>query len=244
MGAVLYAIPASHPCAAIGKALELKGVRYRRVDLIPGPHRIVTHVRFGTTRVPVVVFDDGTPVAGSRAIVRELERRAPAPRLLPSEHDAYVAVARAEEWGDQVLQALVRRIVWAALRRAPSAADSYTVGADLPVPRPLARAAAPLVARMSQRLNDASDVNVRADLAHLDMHLDRIDGWIAAGALGGAEPNAADLQIGAALALLMTIRDVRPLVAERSAATLAGRWFPGFPGTTPSGTLPHAWLPR
>src|SRR5215208_8424362 len=114
MHAVLYAFPASHPSAAVGRALELKGIAHRRVELIPGPHRILVRARFGATRVPVVVFDDGARVAGSRTIVRELERRVPEPRLLPAEREAYVAVARAEEWGDQVLQAVVRRIVWAA----------------------------------------------------------------------------------------------------------------------------------
>jgi glutathione S-transferase len=243
MTVVLYAIPASHPCAAIARALELKGLPYRRVELIPGLHRIAQKVRFGKLSVPAVEFDDGERIIGSRAIVRALEHRAPEPRLLPTERSDYVAVARAEEWGDQVLQAVVRRILWAALRRDTSAVMSYAAGAKLPLPAPIARASAPLVALMSQRLNDAGDANVRADLAHLGFHLDRIDDWIGEGALGGERVNAADLQIGAALALLMTVHDVAPLVERRPAALLATRWFADYPGAIPAGTLPRAWLP-
>ena len=54
-------------------------------------------------------------------------------------------------WGDEVLQPLVRRIVWAALRRAPGAMMSYSAGARLPVPAPVARLSAPLVARAASR---------------------------------------------------------------------------------------------
>ena len=35
-----------------------------------------------------------------------------------------------------------------------------------------------------------------ADLAALPRQLERIDGWIGEGLLGGEQPNAADLQIG------------------------------------------------
>jgi glutathione S-transferase len=132
MTAVLYAFPASHPCATAERALQLKRVPYRRVDLIPIAHRLVQRVRFGAGYVPGVMFDDGARVAGSRAIVRALEQRVAAPALLPAGAEARARVERAEEWGEQVLQALVRRILWAALRRAPGAMESYTEGADLP----------------------------------------------------------------------------------------------------------------
>jgi len=243
MTAVLYAIPASHPCATVERALQLKGVPYRRVELIPGIHVPLQHARLGARSVPGVTFDDGARVVGSRAIVRALEERVAEPPLLPAERDSRARVERAEEWGDQVLQPLVRRVVWAALRRKPGAIDGYTDGARLPVPRPLARASAPLVALTSQRRNGADDATVRADLLSLPMHLDRIDGWIADGTLGGEAANAADLQVGASLRLLLTIEDVRPLLDERPAAELARRWFPRYPGAVPAGTLPRGWVP-
>jgi glutathione S-transferase len=243
MTAVLYAIPASHPCAAAERALQLKRIPYRRVELIPVAHRLPQRIRFGAATVPGVEFSDGARSIGSRAIVRELERRVAQPSLLPADGDLRARVERAEEWGDQVLQALVRRILWAALRRAPGAVQTYTEGAKLPVPAPVARLSAPIVARMARRVNGAGDPMVRADLLSLPAHLDRVDGWIADGTLGGAEANAADLQIGASLRLLLTVEDVRPLVDRRPAAEPARRWFPSYPGMTPAGTLPLEWVP-
>jgi glutathione S-transferase len=243
MTAVLYAIPASHPCATVERALQLKRVPYRRVELIPVAHRVPQRARFGAGSVPGVAFPDGARVIGSRPILRALEERAPEPALLPAGEDARAGVERAEEWGDQVLQPLARRVIWAALRRAPGAIDGYTEGAKLPVPRSVARVSAPLVARMAARVNGAGDPTVRADLIGLrTMHLGRIDGWIGDGTLGGEAPNVADLQIGASVRLLLTIEDLSPLLEGRPAAELARRWFPDYPGVLPAGTLPAGWV--
>src|SRR5215216_4091111 len=221
MAAVLYAFPASHPCAAAERALQLKALPYRRVDMLPGIYPALQRARFGARTVPGVEFEDGTRVVGSRPILRALEERAPEPALLPADGDLRARVERAEEWGDQVLQPLARRLIWAALRRSPASVPSYAEGARLPVPRALARASAPLTALWGQARN-----------------LDRADRWIAGGTLGGVEPNAADLQIGASLALLLTVGDLRPLLDARPAAHLARRWFPDYPGAVPGGTLP------
>ena len=238
MDVVLYALPASHPCAAVERALALKGVGCRRIELIPGPHRIVQKAIFGATTVPAVRFDDGTKVVGSRPIMRALDARVPEPRLVPDDG----ASARAEEWGDQVLQSLVRRVVWAALIRAPDRVMGYTVNAKLPVPRPLASVTAPLTARLAAKLNDATDLNVRADLRALPHHLDRVDTWIAEGALG-EEAIAARLQIASGLRLLMTVEDVRPLIDARPAGRLARDVFPVIAGSVGAGVLPADWLP-
>ena len=40
-------------------------------------------------------------------------------------------VEEAELWGDQVLQPLARRLVWASLKRDPGAMLSYSEGADI-----------------------------------------------------------------------------------------------------------------
>jgi len=243
MAAVLYAFPASHPCAAAERALQLKALPYRRVDMLPGIYPALQRARFGARTVPGMEFEDGTRVVGSRPILRALEERAPEPALLPADGDLRARVERAEEWGDQVLQPLARRLIWAALRRSPASVPSYAEGARLPVPRALARASAPLTALWGQARNRARAATVRADLISLPRHLDRVDRWIAGGTLGGVEPNAADLQIGASLALLLTVGDLRPLLDARPAAHLARRWFPDYPGAVPGGTLPDAWVP-
>jgi glutathione S-transferase len=240
--ATLYAIPASHPCAAVERALQLKGIDYRRIELIPVAHRLAQRLRFGESTVPGLVLSDGTQVVGSRPIVRALEQRAPDPPLLPADKELRARVERAEEWGDEVLQPLARRIIWASLRRDPSALLSYAEGARLPLPLALARALAPLTARASALVNHAADGPVRADLIALGRHLERIEGWIDDGVLDGAEPNAADLQIGAGVALLATLGDLAPQLGDRPALRLARRWFPRYPGHTPAGALPPEWL--
>jgi len=242
MTAVLYAIPASHPCAVVERALQLKDVPYRRVELIPVVHKLPQRLRFGAASVPGVAFADGRRVSGSRAILRVLDERAPEPALLPAERQARARVERAEEWGDQVLQPLARRLVWAALRRMPGATMSYSDGAKLPVPAPAARLSAPLIVRMAQRVNGATDASVRADLIALPSHLARVDGWIAEGVLGDEAVNAADLQIGSSLRLLLTLGDLEPVLDAHAGGGLARRVFPDYPGGVAAGALPSAWL--
>jgi glutathione S-transferase len=243
MPIVLYAIPASHPCAVVERALQLKELPYRRVEMIPVAHRLAQRARFGSTTVPGVEFDDGEKEVGSRPILRALEARVASPPLLPADEEERARVERAEEWGDQVLQPLARRVIWAAVSRSPGATASYLEGAKLPMPRPLALASAPYVARLAARLNGATEPAVRADLIGLrHMHLPRVERWIEQGVLGGPTANAADLQIGAALRLLLTIEDVAPLLSGRLVEGLARRWFPSYPGVVPAGALPAAWV--
>ena len=241
MPATLYAVPASHPCAAVEKALQLKGVDYRRVDIPPVAHKAVQYVRFGGGTVPGLVLD-GEKILGSRPIVRALEARLPEPPLLPADDKERKSVELAEEWGDEVLQPLARREIWVALRRSPSSLPSYGEGSRLPVPDAVSRLTAPLVAMAEQRIHHATELNVRADLAALDHHLARVERWIDHDVIGGEQPNAADLQIGAGLALLLTIEDIANVHGDRPAAQLARRWFPDYPGRVPAGALPAEWL--
>jgi glutathione S-transferase len=242
VAATLYAVPASHPCACVERALQLKAIEYRRIDLPPVAHKPVQKALFGGSTVPGLVLD-GRKVLGSRWIVRALEDKVPDPPLLPADEKERKSVELAEGWGDEVLQPLVRRAIWAALRRAPAAAASYSEGSKLPIPAPVARLSTPLIARAEQRINAASDLNVRADLAHLQRHLARVDRWIEYEVIGGERPNAADLQIGSGLRLLLTIEDYAGVAGSRPATQLAFKWFPRYPGRVPGGVLPAAWLP-
>jgi glutathione S-transferase len=176
--------------------------------------------------------------------MRRLDTLAPEPPLLPPLSDA-VARARvleAERWGDEVLQSVPRRILDAAWLRDAACMESYAGDTKLPLPRPLLRPALPLTAKLMARRNHAEDEIVRADLAALPAQLDHIDAWIADGVLGGEQPNAADLQIGSSIRLLLTIGDVRPLIEGHSAQSLT-RWFEPQAGEVPAGTLPAEWLP-
>lgn len=239
--AKLYSIPGSHPAMAARRMLELKGIPYKRVDLMPVISRGALRVmRFPSNTVPSLAID-GRKLTGSREIARELDAIRPDPPLYPAEPEARVAVEDAERWGEEVLQPAVRRILWNALKRDRAPMASYAEGAKLGIPVGLAvKTGGPIVAAAG-RMNRADDEAVRHDLASLPGWLKRIDDWISEGVLGSDPPNAADIQIGASVRLAMTLDDLRPSIASRPAGELAMRAVPEFPGQAPP-VLPPAWL--
>ena len=131
--------------------------------------------------------------------------------------------------------------MWAAFATRPGGDGRLPGGRPAPIPALALRLAAPAVARIERRLNDASEGEVRADLRALGNHLDRIDGWVDAGILGGDQPNAADLQIGATTRLLLTIGDVAPAIAGRPAERHARQLWPEWAGAVPAGAYPQRW---
>jgi glutathione S-transferase len=221
--------------------LELKGIDYRRVDLMPWiSHGVLRAMRFPGHTVPSMRIDD-RKITGSREIARELDRLVPEPPLFPADPDQRVRVEDAERWGDEVLQAPVRRILWNALRRNRAPMASFATGARLGIPTGIAiRTGGPIVAAAA-RMNRADDETVRADLAALPQMLQRVDDWIDEGVLAGDALNAADLQISASLRLAMTLDDLHPHINRRKAAALAARAVPEFPGKVPP-ILPPQWL--
>jgi glutathione S-transferase len=201
-------------------------------------------LRFGARTVPGLVLETGEKISGSRTIMRRLEELAPEPPLFPADPEAREEVERAEEWGDQVWQPLARRLVWRTFAREPRAMVSFQEGSRLPrLPAPAVLALAPFVGAVERKLNGADEASVRADLVALPGHLDRVDGWLADGVIGGEAVNAADLQIAASSRLMLTLGDVAPLFAGRPAQEHAMRLFPEWPGTTPAGVFPPEWLP-
>ncbi|HEY7934125.1 MAG TPA: glutathione S-transferase family protein [Solirubrobacteraceae bacterium] len=237
----LYVLPGSHPCAAVEVALRMKSLEFQRVDLLPMTQLFIGPLRYGGKTVPGIRID-GERLVGSRRIMRRLDELVPEPALLPSDPAARERVLEAERWGDEVLQGMPRRIIDAGFLRDPAAMESYAGDAKLPLPRAMMRPALPLTARLMASKNHAQDDAVRSDFAKLIGLLDQVDGWIAEGIIGGDQPNAADLQIGATIRLLQTIGDARPLIDSHRAAELV-RYFPPMVGEIPAGTLPAEWLP-
>jgi glutathione S-transferase len=238
----LYVVPASHPCAAVEAALELKRVDYRRVELLPLSQLLVGPVLYGGVTAPGMRVD-GERLVGSRKIMRRIDELAPEPPLLPPAGDPrYAPVLEAERWGDEVFQAVPRRLIDAAFVRNPRAMESYAEPDSLPLPLWLLRPSQPLIARAMALRNKARDETARADLMGLPAQLERVDDWVDEGLLGAEQPNAADLQIGSTIRLLMSIGDVRPLIERRAASGLT-RYFPPLRGEVPPGTLPPEWLP-
>jgi len=221
--------------------LEAKGIPYKRTDLMPVVSKgVLRGLGFPRNTVPALKID-GRKVQGTGEIARELDRLRPEPVLVPTDPERRAAVEEAERFGDTDLQEPVRAILWWALRKDKAPLRSYSEGAKLGIPIGLAlKTAAPIVAA-SAHFNEATDENVRRGLAALPGMLQRIDDWIAAGTIGGEQPNIADFQIAPSLRLAMTLDDLRPSIEGRPAGELALRLVPDYPGKTPP-VLPPAWL--
>ena len=233
----LYVVHGSHPCAAVEKALSLKGLSYGVVEWPPPLQAPMQALLFGGRTVPALRID-GEKVQGSRPIMRRLDELVPEPPLLPSEQPARTNVLEAERWGDEYFQQVARELIWAAFVHSPGAMVSYSRHSRLRLPAPVVRLNAPLIARLGRGLNNTGDeVAGRAILA-LPAHLDKIDGLIADGTIGDVEhPNAADLQLFSTIRLMLTMADVRPLIEGRPCAAPARALFPDADGEMPAGSL-------
>jgi glutathione S-transferase len=235
---VVHVLPPSHPCAAVEAALKLKGLDYERVELQAGRHgeEMERVYGAGNTTVPGLLIDE-EPVHGSNAILQRIEQLVAEPPLFPeSLGDAVAAAAR---WGDEELQDLGRRLPWGALHFRPEAMGTLAGGEPLD---PAGTDFAIRYVRASWKYHGITAERLAADLAGLPAKLDRVDAFVAEGVLGGEQPNAADLQIGATLSVLLVVGDVRPLIEGRPAEQLARRFFDDRPGVIPAGAFPAAWL--
>jgi glutathione S-transferase len=103
----------------------------------------------------------------------------------------------------------------------------------LPAPRVLVVLFMPVIRRLAQ-ISRADGPRVRQDIAELPELLDHVDGLIAAGTIGGAEPNAADFQILASVSVLRAFADLEHHVRGRPCEAAARRLYPDWP-PIPSG---------
>jgi glutathione S-transferase len=269
MRLTLYVVHGSHPCAAVEKALEIKGLQYRVIEWPPTLHPPFQLILFGVRTVPGLRISPGgrgsaspekvsgsrekvsgsrekvsgsrEKVSGSRAIMRRLDQLQPEPALFPADPAKRAAVEEAERWGDETFQPLGRTLLWNAFHHNHSAMVGYAEHSRIPLAGPTVRVAAPMIARIGFRVNGATDETAARDRRALPGYLDTIDGWIADGTIGDAEhPNAADLQILSTVRLLMTLGDLREMIAARPSGRLAAQVFPQADGDMPAGSLAAA----
>ena len=235
----LHVLPPSHPSRTAEAALRVKGLEFDKVELTPGPHteEIARIYGPGKTTVPGLLVGD-EPVHGSVAILRRLEELAPAPPLYPEAIAG--AVREAETWGDHELQDLGRRIPWGALHFRPEAMGTFGGAGALD---PAGTDFAIRYVRASWKYHRITAEQLAEDLAGLPAKIDHIDALAADGVIGGEEPNAADLQLGSTLRVLLNVGDVRPLIEGRPAEQIARRWFADYPGDIPVGAFPAGWAP-
>lgn len=233
----LYVVPGSHPCAAVAKALELKGLPYKVWEWPPPLHAPMQFLLTGTRTVPSLKIDREM-VSGSREIMHRLDELAADPPLYPAAPEARSKVEEADRWGEATFQPIARELIWAGAVHRPDALVSYGRDSRIPLPDPVVRLNAPLISRVERRLNRTSDQTAAQRLRELPSHLDQIDVWLADGTLNGAEqPNAADLQILSTVRLMGTFADVRPLLEGRPCDLAARRVWPQLAGELPAGAI-------
>ena len=235
----LHALPPSHPSRTAAAALELKGLEFETVMLTPGTHNAEMEAIYGEGRrtVPGLLVDD-EPVHGSRAILERLEQLAPDPPLYPE--PIADAVREAERWGDDELQDLGRRLPWGALHFRPEALGTFAGGEPLD---PQGTDFAMKYVHQTWKYHRISAERLGEDLAGLPAKLDHVDALAADGIIGGDTANAADLQIGATIRVLLTLGDLRPLLEGRPGEAIARRWFADYTGEVPAGAFPRGWVP-
>jgi glutathione S-transferase len=244
----LYVIPGSHACRSAMLMLEHKALPYRRVDLVTMLHPFAARLhgfdaggqtrsvggrrplalraadRLGT--VPGLACD-AQRVSTNHRIARFLDERHPEPPLFPTDPERRSAVEEAERWANDTLQMDARRIITAAVRRDPSSAGRLGAGGRLGhllFRRALTRRI--VIPTLVCGAFAPSPATERKLLAELPAALDRIDGWIADGVLGGAQLNAADFMVVPSLALILYRPDVLPLFEGRPTLALVDRLLP------------------
>jgi glutathione S-transferase len=220
-------------------ALRRKGLEYERVNL-PMPHNDEMERIYGAGHrtVPGLLVGD-EPVHGSIAILERLEQMVPDPPLYPE--PIADEVREAERWGDAELQDLGRRLPWGALQFRPEAMGTFGGAGPLD---PAGTDFALRVVRGMWKYHRISVERLYVDIAGLPAKIDRVDELANQGTVGGEQPTAADLQIGATLRVLLTVGDLRPLIEGRPAEALARRWFPDYAGDVPAGAFPEDWVPE
>jgi glutathione S-transferase len=229
IAAKLYWFPISHPSHAVRAMLELKGVDYELVHVLPGNQRI--HLRLAGFRggtVPALKLD-GRRVQGTANIARALEAISPDPPLYPADPEARRRVEEAERWGDREFQNVPRRILrWGLTKDAGLRRWLAEVDGQMPLPGVASRATTP-VSIYYARLVRADTDHVRRDIAALPGLLDRVDELIEQKVITRDPPNAATLQVMCTIRSLLGFSDFAEQVGARSFASLARELFPHYP---------------
>ncbi len=232
----MHGLAPSHPCMTVETALRVKGLAYERIDFKPGEHieKMQEIYGEGNSTVPGLLIDD-EPVHGSVAILPRLEEIAPEPTLYPSEE-----VREAELWGDRELQDLGRRLPWGALHFRPEALGTFNGGEPLDGP---GTDFAIRYTHGSWLYHKISAARLHDDLAGLPAKLAHVEELAGRGILGDQRPTAAGLQIGSTIRVLLTVGDLRPLLAGSTAERSALELFADYPGDIPAGAFPAGWTP-
>jgi glutathione S-transferase len=241
----LYWMSLSHPSQAVRKMLDIKGVPYELVNVLPLNQRL--HLRlvgFRGGTVPAIKVD-GRRVQGSREIARALDELWPEPPLFPRDPELRKQVEDAERWGEQQLQPMPRRIARYGAISDLELRSWVARSANMPAPDLIARLSTPGVRYYARTIEAdgrrATEAGVRADLEALPAVIDHADRLLADGVLTTDPPNAATLQVLSSISLLDALTDIHEVFGDRPCAVAARELFPDYPRGLPH-FLPRDWL--
>jgi glutathione S-transferase len=245
MRVVLYWMSISHPSQVARKMLDLKGIEYELVDVVPLNQRI--HLRLAGFRggtVPALKLD-GQRIQGSRQIALTLDERWPEPPLFPADSALRARVEEAERWGEEQLQPIPRRLFRYGVARNPELRHWVVRAQRLPIPGLTVQAIRPAVEWYVRTVEAdgrrATEAGVRADLAALPALLDHVDQLLGDGTLTLDPPNSATLQIMASVNLMGRFADLAELVASHACAKPARELFSHYRAELPP-FLDPGWL--
>jgi len=182
-------------------ALDWKQVPHVRRSLLPGPHGPIILRLTGKTLVPVLRVD-GRVIAGSAAIVDELERRVPTPALYPADPaQREEALALQRRFDDEVGPA-VRRGVFGHLLEDTGYVCAMFAGDRPGMTRAAYRALFPLTKLvMARSMGIAGPASIEAACEETRRALDFVaERSAATGYLVGAAFSVADLTAASLLA--------------------------------------------
>jgi len=220
VSATLYVIPGSLSSTIAKLMVEHKGIAYREVELVnPVRRTLVQALGFPGFKTPSL-STDGRRLHGTMAIAEGLDEIQHDPPLFPDDPERREQVVAAEQWAEETLETLPRRISVLRERPPPGAEEAKDEEANV-----LARVAGEIVSLGAQplmwlhdRVVGGHDEAVARALSELSQAMDHIDELIDGGILGEPHPNAADFQVAARVRELMQDERVRPHLEGRPAA--------------------------
>jgi glutathione S-transferase len=246
--AKLYVIRGSHACRAGMLMLDHKGIEFQAVNLPVGLHPMLVRLhgfpaaaaprRTGESRPPMLAMLDrlgtvpalkldGERVQSNHEIARFLDRRNPDPPLFPEGPERRRVVEEAEEWGNEVLQMVARRLTFMGVLHGRDGlvdrARDGRLGPLLWRNDTMRFYGAKVAGRSTFKATPGEEAELLAELPAL---LDRVDGYIADGVLNAENLNAADFMIAPSLALFFYRRDLLPEVEGRPLEALVDRLLP------------------
>jgi len=222
--AKLYGFQGAPPSLSAELMLRHKEIPYRRVNLIWfRAGRTLPRKGFPGRTAPALLLD-GRPVQTNRAIARALDEVVPDPPLFPVDPSERWHVEAVESFGDEVLQHATRRMfLWSSTRDPDSVTPHPAIG-RMPFPRNAW--VRERVMRRPFAHYGITDAVVREDFEALPGWLDKLDAFVADGALNGRELTAADFEIAPLIGALLGIADLGAEIGRHPIVSLVDRVLP------------------